>query len=36
MTRRDAVLTVIVCPNTRSTPRPVNPMPIRARDPSVA
>jgi hypothetical protein len=36
MTRRDAALTVIVCANTRSTDMPVNPMLIRARDPSVA
>ena len=35
-TRRDAALTVIVCANTRSTDMPVNPMLIRARDPSVA
>jgi hypothetical protein len=33
---RDAVLTVIVCANTRPTARSVNPMLISARDPSVA
>jgi hypothetical protein len=36
MTHRDAVLTIIVCENTRLTPGLVNPMLIRARDPSVA